>query len=137
MNINIRFFILLIFAVITFQAQAQYALEFNRVVLVGSNVETVPAGKVWKVEGAVYSAALPSTISTSSGYGVYSNQDASMLINGNSVNIRSFRSGGGYNHASTIVWEEKWPVWLGAGNTLAASSNVLYLSVIEFNLISP
>jgi len=109
-------------------------LAFSQVKTV-TQVETVPANKVWKLNGCFYSNLLAGVVSSGSSSGTYSNSDAYILVNNQSVAVRSSRSGGGYYHAAGFVWESAWPLWLQAGSTLAASSGVLSVSVIEFTIV--
>ena len=110
------------------------SLAFSQVKTV-SQVETVPANKVWKLNGCFYNTLLSGIVSSGSGSGTYSNSDAYILVNNQSVAVRSSRSGGGYNHTAGFVWEMSWPMWLQAGSTLAASTGVLSVSVIEFTIV--
>jgi hypothetical protein len=114
-------------------AMAQ-SLAFSQVKTV-SQAETVPANKVWKLNGCFYNALLSGIVSSGSGSGTYSNSDAYILVNNQSVAVRSSRSGGGYYHAAGFVWEMAWPMWLQTGSTLAASTGVLSVSVIEFTIV--
>ncbi len=108
---------------------SQGTLQFNRVLLVEQSDQTVPAGKVWKVES--YTA--------SSTYGLHSGtpQNHVILVNnqsrivGMSAGFNTNYSGG--THGSGQF--SSFPMWLPAGTVLRASSNVSQLSVIEFNVI--
>jgi hypothetical protein len=126
-------FILAMVSTFNSKAMAQ-SLAFSQVKTV-SQAETVPANKVWKLNGCFYNALLSGIVSSGSGSGTYSNSDAYILVNNQSVAVRSSRSGGGYYHAAGFVWEMAWPMWLQAGSTLAASSGVLSVSVIEFTIV--
>jgi hypothetical protein len=117
------------------EVSAQANLQFNQVLLVGNTLQTVPSGKVWKVESALYSSSLPSVVSSGSGSGTYANSNDLIEINGASLIIRSLRSGGGYYHASAVIWEQHFPIWLYPGHTLKASTGVHALNVIEFSTI--
>jgi hypothetical protein len=110
---------------------AQGNLQFNQAKLV-STVETVPAGKVWKVESVLYSQVIQQgAINNLATY----HDNAQILINGNSLSIRSVRQvDGGSGGKSGFVWEVNYPIWLPSGTTLAAGGGVIYLSVIEFNI---
>ena len=46
------FSIVIVLLVLGFKLSAQNNLQFSQVKLVGSTAETVPAGKVWKIESA-------------------------------------------------------------------------------------
>jgi len=110
-------------------------LQFSQVLLVTSS-ETVPAGKVWKVEGVNYSSTLPNTAVTSSTSSITSsNFDASIVVNGQSTPAFAMRSRALYSTPSNLIWEKSWPLWLPAGTTLAPGTNVASLSVIEFTVI--
>ena len=91
-------------------SQAQ-TLQFSQVLLV-STTQTVPANKVWKVEGVmpVYNGNAINQIS----------------INSTSIVVSTF----GYTLSGNA-----FPLWLPAGTTLAAGSNVFQVSVIEFTVV--
>jgi hypothetical protein len=107
----------------------QGTLQFNRVLLVEQVDQTVPAGKVWKVE----------SYTPSSSYGIHTGtpQNHVILVNSQS---RIVGMSAGYNinynggaHGSGTF--SSFPMWLPAGSILRASTNVSQLSVIEFNVI--
>jgi hypothetical protein len=95
-------------------------LQFSQVLLIGSNTQTVPAGKVWKVE-----TVLPE------GQGVTSLSRTPLFI---TVNANSVGIGGFSNYGSTLDIHSQ-PVWLPAGTTIAAGQNVFRVSVIEFTVV--
>jgi hypothetical protein len=102
-------------------------LQFSRVLFV-TTTQTVPANKVWKVESILYSAA-PTNI-------MGGNQNDQLVIDGNALTVRATRSSnGGYNAVTYGVWEQKLPLWMPAGSTLAAGQNVNSISVIEFTVV--
>ena len=125
--------ILLILAIAFSSASfAQGNLQFNQVKLVGSAAETVPTGKIWKIESATYSP--PPTWVYNAG-GLVVNENAIIQINGNNRTIRSIR-GEYYNGAAgQQYWEQTFPIWLPAGTTLSAGALVYELSIIEFNVV--
>ena len=107
---------------------AQGTLQFNRVLMVGNVEQTVPAGKVWKVESILYSSA-PVNI-------MNGNQNDILLVDGNSLTVRATRSSnGGYNAVTYGVWEQKLPIWLPTGSRLQTGNNVQSVSVVEFNVL--
>jgi hypothetical protein len=107
---------------------AQGTLQFNRVLMVGNVEQTVPAGKVWKVESIMYSSA-PTPI-------MGGNQNDQLLIDGSALTVRATRSSnGGYNAVTYGVWEQKLPIWLPAASRLQTGANVQSVSVIEFNIL--
>jgi len=109
---------------------AQNNLQFSQVKLISSN-DTVPAGKVWKVESFIYSSEIVSMSITNSSYDAVDK----IFLNGSHVAVRksSFESYY-YYQASSILWEQKVPMWLNAGTTIAPSIGVLYINVMEFNI---
>ncbi len=122
-------------------AQTDSELKFSRVVLVENVAQTVPAGKVWKVESALYNGGAPFCLATSAIY-LCSQQNGvravegimTFLINGLGVSIPISYSISNvvYNTAPNI---NNFPFWLPAGSTLQASTNVRYLSVLEFSVV--
>jgi len=100
-------------------------LQFNCVKLITTTVETVPAGKVWKVESIFTdqaSAGSPSKTTT-----------PAILVNGvkNYYIVPTPRGSGLFAYAPA-----GFPFWLPAGATLAASNKVKYVNVIEFNIVT-
>jgi hypothetical protein len=121
-------FLTLIFFMGDFFAQGN--LQFNQVKLV-STIESVPVGKVWKVESVMYSSGLSNFAGPSSSQII--TQNSSITINSSTNVVRSLvgvNTNGGYT-----VWEQTYPIWLMAGSTLAASTGVQFISVIEFNIV--
>jgi hypothetical protein len=107
---------------------SQGNLQFNQVKLV-STIETVPVGKVWKVEAA-FGDALLSNCSTQPMHRI--------LVNNNQLTVSNVSSVGFNNYCNGwqgTVCVTTFPFWLPAGSTLAISSNVVSISVIEFNII--
>jgi len=108
---------------------AQGTLQFNRVLLVSSSAETVPAGKVWKVTG--YTA----TTMYGSGSGTGTPSSFTYFVNGSTRFFghagRLFTTYNSSTPASTVME----PLWLPAGTSLQAGSGVGEISVIEFNVI--
>jgi hypothetical protein len=94
--------------------EAQGNLQFNQALLFsGTTLNTVPAGKVWKVENSGQSY-------TNGGSNAY----ASLVINGQNW----FPQGSGGTLPSG-------PIWLPAGTTIAGWSNNTQYNIIEFNLV--
>lgn len=107
---------------------AQSNLQYSQAKLISTN-DTVPAGKVWKVEGVIYSSTVP--------FAWYTNGTAAeyLLINNLLVNVRVASVNNSYNLTNSIIWEQKFPLWFPAGTTLAPSTGVLYINVVEFNTV--
>lgn len=110
-------------------------LQFNQVKLV-TNQETVPSGKVWKVESVIYNipqnATTYQTGSGACGPNFYEN--AAIVIDGVPTKVGQGTtplgySSGNYTHSYTIL-----PLWLPAGATLSGGTCLNKISVIEFNI---
>lgn len=94
--------------------EAQGNLQFSQALLFsGTTLNTVPAGKVWKVENTGQSY-------TNGGSSAY----ASLVINGQ--NWFPQASGGTLPSGS---------IWLPAGATIAGWSGTTQYNIIEFNLV--
>jgi len=109
-------------------------LYFNQVILVGATTMTVPAGKVWKVEGFVQGGAYYI------GYTGTMNTGCSGVFHGFYLN--GILSGFPYSPSvatgiSTYYMQgnpSSFPLWLPAGTTLSTQCPNDFLSVIEFNV---
>jgi hypothetical protein len=96
------------------ELEAQRNLQFNQALLFsGTTLNTVPAGKVWKVENTGQSY-------TNGGSSAYS----SLVINGQ--NWFPQASGGTLPSGS---------IWLPAGATIAGWSGTTQYNIIEFNIV--
>lgn len=128
-------FFTIFFLCIGTNAQGQN-LQFGKTKLVDSKTDTVPAGKIWKIESFVYSK----TLADCPGSGATVNISDSIVLNGNKLSVRAQRFAGlvdwrNWNTSPSpefLVWEQKTPMWLPSGTTLAAGRGVLYISVLEF-----
>ncbi|MEY5133799.1 MAG: hypothetical protein RLZZ198_1803 [Bacteroidota bacterium] len=136
-------FITVLFAALN--ARAQGSLQFNQVKLV-STVETVPAGKVWKLENYLPSSQLAIDLNRQPNQAsVGGTKNFVVLVNGTQVFLQTTitrevgRNDGYWNQdgyaaaADYRIFDA--PIWLPAGTSLAASTNVMSLSVLEFNLV--
>ncbi len=108
---------------------SQGNLQFNQVKLV-SAIETVPAGKVWKVTNFLPTPNGNYQVLTQPGLAEYL-----ININGVAVNLgRRAYYNNNYNHQLAEV-RHTGDIWLAAGTTLAVYQNIAHLSVIEFNIV--
>ena len=111
----------------TLSSNAQNQLTFNQVLLVTltSQGDTVPQGKVWKVESSVSE--------------LLTNGETYFHVNNNKCNItKSIATNGGngygsYGYASSTV-NPIFPMWLPAGTIVTSGALVSALSIIEFNI---
>ncbi len=149
-----KFLLICMLSVFCGSLNAQGNLQFNQVKLV-SALETVPAGKVWKVESALSGEERYPT----SGTALPSNSRF-ILVNGSSVCVHEEHvattgvgfngcCGGGFwmnnvgmavNSTTPVLVHvsaqpTKLPLWLPSGATLAVGTKVSSISVVEFNII--
>jgi hypothetical protein len=125
----------LVFAFV--QMKSQGNLQFNQVKLLNAS-ETVPNGKVWKVENMVYSTEVVSATAWGSlGYsGTTANEQVNKIIlNGNQITVRKSSSQAGNSNANSVTWEMAYPLWLSSGTVIAPGTGVLYINVVEFNVV--
>ena len=123
MRIIFSFFIFYSFTVL-----GQGNLEFNQVKLIGTVSESVPVGKIWKIESALSSSSLNISTGTTSTQNVTTN----IVINGTNVVVKS---SWGSSYASSAIETTDLPIWLHAGTGLQEGTNVFRIRVIEFNII--
>ncbi len=130
----------IIFAVAILVAKAQNNLQFNSIKLV-STVQTVPANKVWKVESCSFAGGFPFCVGTSStSYfcGASSTNSSgtdaimSYIVNGVTSYIIGITHHASYPSSMPNL---SFPLWLPAGATLQAGTNMSYFSVMEFNVV--
>ena len=111
-------------------SNAQSQLTFNQVLLVPLTTQgdTVPQGKVWKVESAVSE--------------LLTNGETYFHVNNNKCNITKSitnigslynSSQNAYAYASSTV-NPIFPMWLPAGTIVTSGLDVSALSIIEFNI---
>ena len=113
---------------------AQNNLSFSQPLLITSG--TVPAGKVWKLEGLVYSDA-PHNLASGS-----NNNLATYKINGTPYPARkssSFQTatsaGNGVSQSAMAYnWEMSFPLWFPAGTLIEVGSSVAFFSILEFSI---
>ena len=108
---------------------SQGNLQFNQVKLV-SAIETVPAGKVWKVTNFLPTPNGNYQVLTKPGLAEYL-----ININGVAMNLgrRAFLNSNQNYHFDEV--RHTGDIWLAAGTTLSAFQNIAHLSVIEFNIV--
>jgi len=115
--------ILFIFALV-FTSKAQ-SLSYSKVIFLTS-LDTVPQGKVWKVN-----SYFPSTNWIQLSYNNYNNS-LSFLINGVDYKVAHFSAShvgnGGHGELITVPF----PIWLPSGTTVEPGNNCGSLSIVEF-----
>jgi hypothetical protein len=129
---------LLFLVVISFgqYLRAQGNLQFNQVKLV-TTLETVPAGKVWKVESVIYNIA-PTATGYQSGAGSCNSssyESTAIEVAGVPTKVGQGTQPASY---SNLVYTHSYsilPLWLPAGTSLSGGACLNKISVIEFNII--
>jgi len=144
----------------TVYLSAQGTLQFNQAKIIGSSLETVPAGKVWKVTsvygtssvcnliGPCYTALSPNSYAFA--------QQSGLKVNGTSIvsksiwtrldfytnntctdNPRAFSNAGTCKADAMDQASDPnlLPMWIPAGATVSSLGNGSFVSVIEFNII--
>lgn len=117
---------------LSFGYNAQGNLQFNQVIRVVEVLQTVPAGKVWKVESYLESELINSNSSSSSC--ISSTTHRPLIINN-----------GFYYFVGDVAWgstsnlqmmnHNKFPIWLKSGDQIRTTCSSDFASVIEFNII--
>lgn len=126
----------ILFILINQLAFAQGNLQFNQVKLVTA-LETVPVGKVWKVESVIYNIAEGSTTYQTGNYGNCNTNDynsAAIIVAGTPTKVGQGTSPLGYSSGSYVHSYTILPIWLPAGTTLSGGICLNKISVIEFNI---
>ncbi|MBP6091108.1 MAG: hypothetical protein KA521_07635 [Crocinitomicaceae bacterium] len=105
---------------------SQGNLQFNQVKLIAAS-ETVPTNKVWKIESVLYT---PHNFTSNT-------VNNEIILNGTNLIVRTLKTYvTSINYGDySLVWEQTFPIWLPAGSTVASSTGVFGISVIEYNLI--
>lgn len=130
------FFTAFVLSLVHFANAQGYTLQYNQTKLVGS-VETVPAGKTWKITGILPSTRLSSAYCSGSTSCGYTQTEQIILVNGNNVWMASSDArGSSYGYVATAIINTS-DIWLPEGTTLAAGTGVYRVSVLEFNMIAP
>lgn len=124
--------LLAVFLITGFTLHAQSTLEFNQVLVISGAAQTVPAGKVWKLESYVQSEVTYGNNYNSSSCSSESYQSP-FLING----LRYYNMGGVATGSGTLytVATNAFPIWLPAGSTAGTVCSGDFLSIIEFNVV--
>ncbi len=104
--------------------RAQGNLQFNQVLLLNNGTTyTVPAGKVWKLEGAVYNS-----------YSITYNNSAKLVLNGTTVEVIPFAFNDG-NAISRAPMTSIFPFWLPGNTTIQPTQAISRVSALEFNIL--
>ena len=119
------------FSITMLVVNGQGNLQFNQIVIVSSVNQTVPAGKVWKLESYQQEQVSIAYMSPAPSCVPLDRQRPYYIDNIYYYNIEL--AGGG----STIynVAKNNFPIWLKASQTVRTSCSGDFISIIEFNII--
>ena len=130
----------ILFSITMLVVNGQGNLQFNQVKLI-TTVETVPLGKVWKVESATYGGGLVFCVAGTNGTN-YCGNNVNNITNVAVLGVMTFTINGQPNYISALSYTNSFspnlspfPIWLPAGTTLSVGTNMRYLSIIEFNVV--
>jgi hypothetical protein len=129
-----KFLFASVISLLFFSGYGQFNLQLNQVVLVSNTIQTVPAGKVWKVESYMQAGiAAPDMIEIGTAC-AYSDRHHPMIVNGQTYYLINGSPGHG-SSGTFLAVGNLLPLWLPAGATLRTACTKDVLSVIEFNLV--
>jgi len=111
-----------------------------------STQETVPVGKIWKLENYRPTVSLANDLNRLSNQATAGGaKNFVILVNGTPVYLQTTltrevgRNDGYWNQDGYATSSDfkifDAPIWFPAGTTLAASTNVGFIGVMEFNVI--
>jgi hypothetical protein len=127
---RILLLILMVAAIAKIDAQT---LQFSQVKKV-TTVETIPHGKVWKLVSAPYQNDPIHGAGAYTSSNPYVEAMQSILIDGNITYVQAIRFYDG-SWTSFTGPTCQFPLWLPEGTTVAASTGVRFISVIEFTVV--
>ena len=111
---------------------AQGNLQFNQVLTISSTDQTVPAGKVWKIESYQQQNVAISTTGPTVSCGDLS-RPRPYYIDG--VYYHDIKSSGWGSASVLYIAQNTFPIWLKAGQTCRTTCVGDFLSVLEFNIV--
>lgn len=130
----------IIFLLSTTYCFSQGNLQFNNVLLVTDVLQTVPTGKVWKIESIAIDPVGTGNIVESQGY--IANDPGGVLCQNRNISNgfweingdKRMCSGAAVSTGGSLPSASCFPFWLPAGTTLKTMCPAATLSVIEFNI---
>lgn len=127
-------YLILVFAVLAGAVGAQGNLQFNQILRIGTTPQTVPTGKVWKVVSYWQTESRTS--------GSFNTTTCSSSLSHSPFLINSAP----YYHVKSLAWGNTtllaavgndFPLWLANGEAVSTICANDFLSVIEFNVVTP
>ena len=134
-----RLGVILLCLVSSFSARSQGNLQFNQVKIIQNTdpAQTVPAGKVWKIESVIYN--IPQTASgyqsTNGGCSYAYYESTAIEIAGTPTKVGQGTQPAAYSNLAYTHSYTMLPVWIPAGTTLSGGTCLNKISVIEFNIV--
>ena len=134
-----KILIFFLFSLVNFSssfAQSGASLQFSRVMLLGATADTVPAGKVWKLESVLSASQLAPGL-PSNNSALDKTNTLQIKVNANVITISSWLENvySSYRGHTAFGRVSELPIWLPAGTSLEIFTNAAYISVIEFDVI--
>ncbi|MBM3423892.1 MAG: hypothetical protein FJY06_00175 [Bacteroidetes bacterium] len=129
-----RYFSLFVFCITFRLFFSQFNLQLNQVLLVSNAVQTVPVGKVWKIESYMQAGVTISDMSESSATCNYPGRHHAFLVNNQLYYLINGSPGHGSSGTYMAVGNSL-PMWIPVGTTVRTSCASDVLSVLEFNLV--
>lgn len=128
--------LLILIYVPAYFCQSAGSLQFSKVKLIGPAADTVPLGKVWKVESVLSSSQLAPGL-PSNNVALDKTNTLQIKVNGTIITISSWLENvySSYRGHTAFGRVTELPIWFPAGSILEVSSNAAYISVVEFNII--
>lgn len=122
------------------KVNAQNNLAFNQIIIVGATPVTVPVGKVWKIESVMGPHTIVTSINNSDFNSLPFPGAHNILINSQTIGLGHLDLDMEWTSSNTRTTHmgratvTTLPIWLPENYTLAAGSNVTFISVIEFDV---
>lgn len=117
---------------LSFGFNAQGNLQFNQIIRVVEVLQTVPVGKVWKVESYLENELISSNSSSSSC--TSSTIHRPLIINNGFYYFVGDVAWGSTNNLQ-MMNHNKFPIWLKSGDQIRTTCSSDFASVIEFNIV--
>lgn len=124
---------LITFLVLTEYSNGQGNLQFSQVLRIGNSAQTVPSGKVWKVEAYMQANTFITEFTEYPGCS-YPERQHPFLIN----SVPYYQINGSPGHGSSGIMMavgNLFPLWLKSGEILQTTCPNNFLSVIEYNIV--
>jgi hypothetical protein len=126
-----RYFII-VFGLLSISELNAQNLQFSQVVIVSNTDQTVPVGKVWKIESYQQQQIGFGTSSPTTSCGDLS-RPRPYVIDG--LNYNDIKGTGWGSGSILYAAGNTFPIWLKAGQTCRTTCSGDFLSILEFNIV--